>query len=212
MQLEPEVTEATEGCLVAGADLYRAVISVERAAAKDSSRPALAGIQVGFSPGRVEFIGVDGFRISHAGIAVEGDVHDGKRVLFRKDQLLQAARLMRRVKHIALEPMDDGSCWLFRAPGIGLVTAVSVIDVVFPDWRQVINGLVGDSPEFIVSLNPRFLADAAATASPDMQLQLLRKPGGTTSQPIVVRIQQARGEATVVESEHIIMPFVIGAH
>lgn len=210
MQLEPEVTEALAGSIV-GADLYRAVIAVERSAARDNSRPALAGIHMEIAPDRVLFVAADGFRLSHAGVPITGHERAGTSVLLRRDQLVQTARAMRKAKAVTLEPMG-GDYWLFRAPEMRLVTAVSVIDSLFPNWRAVIQDVAGDAPEFFVSLEPKFLADTAATAGEEAFVQLLRRAGKDTPPRAVVVQVRDKGMGHEVLAEHVIMPLMLGAH
>lgn len=204
---------------VAGADFARAVLAVEKSVARDDCRPVLAGIQLEIAPpdteldaNRLTLVATDGFRLSYAQIPCSWE--PGEPVGLRKHgiiipakPLVAFARKAKAAPVITIEPAP-GDMWCFRNEKTKEASIIPAIDGTYPDWRKIASDVAGGDLENLITLNARYLAEAAATAPPDTMLTIQRKAGEKKNAPGIVTIREGN---QIEVARHIIMPMVIGA-
>ncbi|MCA9862083.1 MAG: hypothetical protein KC432_03655 [Thermomicrobiales bacterium] len=204
-------------CSVSGKDFARAVLAVEKSAARDDSRPVLAGILMEIAPPDAEFeanrmtlVASDGFRLSYAQLSCSWEPWEpeglGKRgVIVRHKPLVVFARKAKSAPTVTIEPAPGGM-WCFRNEKTQEAAIIPTIDGTYPDWRKITDDVVGDAPDEIATFNARYLCEAAGTAPPDAMLTIRRK-AGKEGNPGVMAIREI--DKTEVAT-HIIMPMVSG--
>ena len=154
---------------VASKDFTRIVRAVEKSAAKDDSRPALAGIHARLSAEALTLTAADGYRLStaHAALvdaeaAPSPDAGDVAAILERAP-LLAFLKLV-NPKHWPLVTIDPSpEAWTFAANGAS--ARVPTMDGTFPDCRQLLG--TGEEPE-LFAMNARYLAETLASHGTDM--------------------------------------------
>lgn len=203
-------------CTVSGADFTRAVLAVERSAAKDDSRPVLAGILIDLDADqmtvtadrvtiRMTLVAADGFRLSFAAIEAgcENYAFGKGQILVRHDPLVSFARKARKAQAITISPASGGM-WCFRNEKTKDAAIIPAIEGTYPDWRQIAEANKGPAMLPIATYQARYLADAAATAPPDTLLSIQREEGKTSAPGVMVICDENRNEI----ARHIIMPML----
>src|SRR5688572_9688902 len=98
------------------AELRRIALAVEKSAAKDDSRPVLAGIHASVKGDRVTLAAADGFRLSTAYAKLDDTAHDTSAILERAGLLAFAKSL--KPKLVPRATIDTGhDAWTFAANG-----------------------------------------------------------------------------------------------
>lgn len=118
------------------AELRRLILAVEKSAARDDSRPVLAGIQATINGDRLTLAAADGFRLSTAYATLDAaPAHDASAILER-------AGLVAFGKSIK--------------PKLAPRATVRLIDGTYPDFQSIIG--TGDEP-VLFAVNPHYFRD-----------------------------------------------------
>lgn len=190
-------------CTVSGADFARAVLAVERSAAKDDSHPVLAGIQMEIVGDALTIVAADGFRLSFAQVACTLEGAEAVNFIVRHDPLVSFVKKARKAQAITISPASGGM-WCFTNEKAKESSIIPAIEGTYPDWRQIANDVAGGERERLATFKARYISDAAAAAPPDAMLSIERKAGGGASAPGVMLIRDGQDEVAT----HIIMPMI----
>lgn len=197
--------DQTSVYVVSGADLWRSVMAVERSAAKDYSRPVLAGILMEVEPHAITFAAADGFRLSVSSLDRKGHNLVPNKVLFRKEPFVAFVKRAKKADeiHITLR----GDAWTLVNVQDAESVTMPVIDGTFPDWRQIMPR--DEDRTVVVSLNPKYVADAGAVSSVAPVLQFARSAEPLPNEPVLL-LSKDGGDRGQVIARHLIMPMVFG--
>lgn len=116
--------------------LRRALERVRFCAARDDSRPALAGVLIGGGAGRLVLVAADGFRLGKVELGIDGPESP---LLLPARAAAELARLLGEAKAedaVAVTPTADrGGAYL----GVGAVTLFArLIEGQFPDYERIL--------------------------------------------------------------------------
>lgn len=206
-ELEKEVEELTTTYVVTGFDLARHILSVERSAAKDDTRPVLAGIQMEVESDAITFAAADGFRLSVSRLACPGQNFAPVKVIFPRDPLLAFVRRAKKSREVHI--FCDGLVWMFINIETNESASFPAIDGTFPDWRQIMP--TEDELSFVVNLNPKFVADVGAASASTHVVQILKNSDDQPNEPVLLLSREGRGDGEVL-ARHLIMPMVFGVN
>jgi hypothetical protein len=185
---------------VSAAELVRIVRAVERSAAKDDSRPVLAGIHVAATDGTLAATAADGFRLSMAYAMLTEDAPEPVApAILDRAALLAFVKTIKPKLHptVSIEPSAES--WTFAHHGSRgherPVASVPTIAGTYPDFRQII----GDGAEPVLfAINPRYLADVLTVHGADVVH--VSRATDSLSSPLFF----TAGDGT----RHVVMPMV----
>lgn len=139
------------------AALRRIVAVVEKSAARDDSRPVLAGIQASIKGDRTT-LAANGFRLSTAHAALDEPAESPAAAILERAGLLAFAKSLKPKVGLRATIALDAREWRFAANGTA--AAVRLIGGTYPDFQNIIGS--GTEP-VLFTMDPRFLRDLPGT-------------------------------------------------
>jgi hypothetical protein len=175
------------------AEVARIVRAVEKSAAKDPSRPALAGISVTLEAGKLTTAAADGFRLSTAYTTL-AEADDAAPAILDRAALLAFVKTIKPKYHpnVTIEP--SANAWTFSANGTR--ASVPTIDATHPDFRQIVGS--GEEP-VLFCVNPSYFANVLASHGADVIR--VSRANDSLSSPLFFTADDG--------TRHVVMPMVI---
>ena len=170
------MTDTTTRYRVKAAQFKHMVATAVATAAKDESRPVLAGVLCVLDAdlrdaAELRMVSADGYRLSDQLVSIDATDADCFTAILPAVDLARVVKTITKADdNVEIIP-SKAEDWVFRT--LRTTTTVRQVGGTFPDWRKI--AIAFPTPTFVIAFNPEMLKQELATCTSNIAFLHLRE-------------------------------------